>query len=105
MESELYGLKWNQFKMVFKKKKTLTDPALHNLDTDPKEREPIDYPYMHTSVGADVPKLLEEFQESVSRESLVPLGAPLDYVPKGQTEQSGVTSERVNGRRALPQAN
>jgi arylsulfatase A-like enzyme len=87
--SELYGVKWHQFKLVLMKQKTLTDPALPlpnphliNLDTDPKEREPVDYPYLHTWVGAHVANILRDYQDSVSRESLIPLGAPLDYVPK-----------------------
>jgi arylsulfatase len=59
MGDTLYGVKWRNFKMVFVMQKTLSDPALHlttphliNLDTDPKEREPYDYPYIHTWVGA-----------------------------------------------------
>jgi len=87
--SQLYGVKWHQFKLVLMKQKTLTDPALPlpnphliNLDTDPKEREPVDYPYLHTWVGAHVAKILDGYQESISKEPLVPLGAPLDYVPK-----------------------
>lgn len=69
--SELYGVKWHNFKLV-----------LINLDTDPKEREPLAYPYLHTWVGAHTAKILEEYQDSVKRESLIPLGAPLDYIPK-----------------------
>jgi hypothetical protein len=66
----------------------LTDPALQlpnphmiNLDTDPKEREPIDYPYLHTWVGAHVARMLRDYQASVEREPLIPAGSPLDYVP------------------------
>ena len=69
--------------------KTLSDTALHlttphliNLDTDPKEREPYDYPYIHTWVGAHTARLLMEYQKSLGREPLIPVGAPLDYVPK-----------------------
>jgi arylsulfatase A-like enzyme len=87
--SELYGVKWHNFKLVLVKQKTLTDPALRlpnphliNLDTDPKEREPLDYPYLHTWVGAHVGKIIEDFQQSVRREPLIPVGAPLDFVPK-----------------------
>jgi arylsulfatase len=75
--------------MVMALQKTLTDPALQlptphliNLDTDPKEREPVDYPYIHTWVLAHIGKILYEYQESVKREPLIPIGAPLDYVPK-----------------------
>lgn len=87
--SELYGVKWRNFKTVLVKQKTLTEPAVRlpnphliNLDTDPKEREPLDYPYLHTWVGAHVGKILGDFQQSVRRERLIPAGAPLDFVPK-----------------------
>jgi heat shock protein HslJ len=53
-----------------------------NLDTDPKEREPLDYPYMHSWVGVHVAKILADYQESLKREPLIPVGAPLDFVPK-----------------------
>jgi arylsulfatase A-like enzyme len=88
MGNELYGVKWRNFKMVLVLQKTLSDPALHlttphlvNLDTDPKEREPYDYPYVHTWVGAHTARLLIEYQRSLGREPLIPVGAPLDFVP------------------------
>lgn len=87
--SELYGVKWRNFKLVLKKQKTLTDPALTlpnphliNLDTDPKEREPLDYPYLHSWVGAHVGRLIGDYQASLKREPLIPAGAPLDFIPK-----------------------
>ena len=71
------------------KQATLTDPALPlpnphlvNLDTDPKERNPVDYPYLHTWVGAHVAKMLGDYHASLQREPLIPLGAPLEYVPR-----------------------
>jgi arylsulfatase A-like enzyme len=86
---ELYGVKWHNFKLVLVEQKTLTDPALPlpnphliNLDTDPKEREPLDYPYLHSWVGAHIAKILLDYQETVKREPLIPAGAPLDFVPK-----------------------
>ena len=89
MNDTLYGVKWRNFKMVMVEQKTLSDPAqflatphLINLDTDPKERKPYDYPYIHTWVGAHTGKLLQDYQASVKREPLIPVGAPLDYVPK-----------------------
>lgn len=89
MNDTLYGVKWHQFKMVMVEQKTLTDPALHlatphiiNLDTDPQERKPYDYPYVHTWALAHTGKLLAEFQESMKREAPIPVGAPLGYVPK-----------------------
>jgi len=87
--SELYDVKWKNFKLVMVEQRTLTDaalplpnPHLVNLDTDPKEREPMDYPYLHAWVGAHTAKILEDFQDSVKREPLIPPGAPLDYVPR-----------------------
>ena len=69
--------------------KTLTDPALPlpnphliNLDTDPKEREAVDYPYVHTWVGAHVAKILMDYENSIKHEPLIPLGSPVDFVPK-----------------------
>jgi arylsulfatase len=89
MGDTLYGVKWRNFKLVMVLQKTLADPALRlatphliNLDTDPKERKPYAFPYLHTWVGEHVGRLLREYGASVSREPLIPVGAPLDYVPK-----------------------
>jgi arylsulfatase len=57
------------------------DPHLINLDTDPREREPFDYPYLHSWVDSHIGKLLQDLEESVKREPLIPAGAPLDFVP------------------------
>jgi hypothetical protein len=89
MGDTLYGVKWQNFKMVFVLQQTLSDPALQlatphlvNLDVDPKERKAYDYPYIHTWVGEHTAKLLVDYQESLKGEPLIPVGAPLDYVPK-----------------------
>jgi hypothetical protein len=42
----------------------------------------LDYPYLHTWVGAHVGKILEDYQESVIREPVISAGAPLDYSSK-----------------------
>jgi hypothetical protein len=42
----------------------------------------VDYPYLYTWVGAHVAKILEGYETSVKSEPLIPLGAPLDFVPK-----------------------
>jgi hypothetical protein len=55
---------------------------LINLDTDPKEREPFDYPHLHSWVGGHIGKILKDFEQSVKRELLIPPGAPLDFIPK-----------------------
>ncbi|MGH2616937.1 MAG: arylsulfatase, partial [Thermomicrobiales bacterium] len=46
-------------------------PHLVNLLADPKEREPIDYPYLHSWVGVHVGKIIGAFQESVKRAPLL----------------------------------
>jgi arylsulfatase A-like enzyme len=89
MNSTLYGVKWGNFKLKLVDQKYLTDPAKHlptphliNLVVDPKEREPYNYPHMHSWVLGHTGKILREFEESVQREPLIPVGAALDYVPK-----------------------
>jgi arylsulfatase len=89
LNSDLYGVKWHQFKMVLVMQRTFTDPALKlatphmiNLDTDPKELEPNDPLYLHTWVAAHTGQLILDYEETVRREPLIPVGAPLDYVPR-----------------------
>src|SRR3712207_2474909 len=84
----LYGVTWQNIKLVFVEQKYCYDTAnayatarLTNLHTDPKEREPVDYPYLHTWVGVHVGKIVGAFQESVRREPPIPAAAPLDFVP------------------------
>ena len=60
---------------------TLPNPHLINLTVDPKERKSLDYPYVHTWVETHVYHMLTDFRASVEKEPLIPLGAPLDYVP------------------------
>jgi arylsulfatase len=86
---KMYGVKWQNFKLVLVQQKYFTDPALPlgfphivNLVTDPKEREPYNPVHLHTWTMAHFGRLISEFQASVAREALIPAGAPLDYVPK-----------------------
>jgi arylsulfatase A-like enzyme len=86
---QLYGIKWQNFKLVFIKQKYMTDPAVAlssphivNLITDPKEREPVNPVHLHTWTMAHFSRLITEFEESVRKEPLIPLGAALDYVPR-----------------------
>ena len=62
----------------------LPNPHLINLDTDPKEPELVDYPYLHPRVGAQVAKILQDYKESTKRGPLIPGGAPLHYLPRGK---------------------
>jgi hypothetical protein len=41
-------------------------------------------PYMHSWVGAHVAKILGDYQESLKREPLIPVGAPLEFVPRSK---------------------
>jgi arylsulfatase len=85
---KLYGVKWQNFKLVLVEQKLLTDPALPlpnprviNLVSDPKEREHVNPVHMHSWTMAHFGKLLEQFARSVEREPLIPSAAPLDFVP------------------------
>jgi arylsulfatase len=89
MGPKMYGVKWNNFKMVYVLKRTFSDPELNlatphivNLDTDPAEIEGYNFPYMHTWVASHAAKLVNDFNASVKKEPLIPHGAPLDYVPE-----------------------
>lgn len=88
MGDTLYGVKWRNFKMVMYLQKTLTDPGLKlptphvvNLTVDPKERKPIDLPYIHSWTAVHFGKIMKDFERSVRREPLIPAGAALDHVP------------------------
>jgi arylsulfatase len=88
MSDVMYGVKWRNFKTVLVVQETLKDPALRlatphliNLDVDLKEKKPYDFPYIHTWVGAHTGKIIADFEKSVLEERLIPVGAPLDYVP------------------------
>jgi arylsulfatase len=88
MGDTLYGVKWQNFKMVMRLQKTLTDPSLKlmtphiiNLIVDPKERKPYDFPYMHSWTGVHFAKILRAYEDSIGREPLIPAGAALNYVP------------------------
>jgi arylsulfatase len=88
MGETMYGVKWQNFKTVFVVKRSFADPEqklatpwMINLDVDPKEEKPYDYPYLHTWMMGHVGKMLYDYSESIKKESLIPAGAPLDFVP------------------------
>lgn len=88
MGNQMYGVKWRNFKLVLIAQKYLTDaperlatPRIINLIVDPHERETVNLPHMHTWTVTHFNKIIGAFEASVRRESLIPSGAPLDYVP------------------------
>lgn len=92
MGDTLYGVKWRNFKMVMYLQRTslepsqkLASPHIINLTVDPKERNAIDLPYMHSWTAVHFGKILKDFAESVRREPLIPAGAALDHVPTRRT--------------------
>ncbi len=90
MGDRMYGVKWRNFKIVTVLQRTLSEPAqqlatphIINLDVDPDERKPFNYPHIHSWVVAHAARIAAEFQASLKVEEPVPVGAPLDFVPRG----------------------
>lgn len=84
----LYGVKWKHFKLLLRSNKYFFDAQeeyavgrVINLLVDPKEREPINHRYFHSWVQQHTGGILLEFEESLKREPLIPMGAPLEYDP------------------------
>ena len=81
MGTEIYGVKWSNFKLKLVEQKYSTDPVgklssprIINLIADPQEREPLNLPYVHSWTVAYFNQLLAEFQTSVQREPPIPAG-------------------------------
>lgn len=90
MGEMLYGVKWQNFKLVMYEQRTLTETSLKlatphvlNLTVDPKERKAYDLPYIHSWTAVHFGNIIRNFEKSVKREPLIPMGAPLEYVPRG----------------------
>lgn len=84
----LHAVKWHDFKFTYYDQRYQFDTAtqlgtgrLTNLITDPKEREPVSYEYLHSWVLTHVSRELAAFEESLEREPPIPPGSPLDYIP------------------------
>ncbi|MGH6951355.1 MAG: sulfatase-like hydrolase/transferase [Vitreimonas sp.] len=91
MGSEMYGAKWRDFKLVLTAQRYLTDapsklatPRVINLTTDPQEREPISFPYLHSWTASHFNRIIGGFAASLQREPLIPVGAALDHRPSPQ---------------------
>ena len=84
-------MKWRDFKRALIAQKYSTDPIgklasprIINLVTDPQEREPISATYLHSWTVQHFNRILGDYHHSVRRESLIPAGAPLGFVPTTQ---------------------
>jgi arylsulfatase len=88
MGPQMYGVKWHNFKLVLIVQRYMQDaaaklptPRLINLITDPQEREPVSLPYLHSWVATHFNRIIGQFEATIRREPLIPMGAPLDHVP------------------------
>jgi arylsulfatase len=85
----VHAVKWRNFKVVRVRQKyfseeahVLTTQDVVNLEVDPHEREPHNQQYLHSWVPFHTRRLEREFQASLLREEPIPVGAPLDYMPR-----------------------
>ena len=91
MGPEIYGVRWRNFKLVLVEQRYMFDaaaklpsPRLVNLTLDPHERERVSLPHLHTWVAYHAKALIAEYEASIEREPLIPMGAPLDRCPAGK---------------------
>ena len=89
LNEELHAIKWKDFKINFKRQQHFHDPELPlgfaritHLKEDPKEREPVNQRYVRWWVMQHAHRVVRAFEESKTREELIPTGSPIDYVPK-----------------------
>jgi arylsulfatase len=84
----IYGVKWQNWKMMFKELETGTGvvaewgiPRLFNLYLDPKEEHPLTYMGEHLWVRWPMSKILVDHLTSLQKYPPVPTGAPDPYLP------------------------
>lgn len=85
VDNRLQAVKWRNWKMHFYRQDTLFDPpvrnpvpVLYNLYTDPREEK---QPTVDTWVVYPMLKLVHDFEESVKKYPLIPMGTPDPYEP------------------------
>jgi arylsulfatase A-like enzyme len=88
LNDELHAVKWNQFKVSFKRQQHFHDPEMPlgfariiNLLEDPKEREPVNQKHVRWWVMQHARRIIRQFEDTVEVEQLIPCGAPVDFVP------------------------
>ncbi|CAN5797523.1 arylsulfatase [soil metagenome] len=86
--SEVYGVKWRNWKMMFKELATGSSPVeqwsiprLFNLNLDPKEEHALAYQGEHTWVVKPAAKVLAEFMVSLKKYPPIQPGATDPYTP------------------------
>ena len=86
--NEIYGVKWQNWKMMFKELATGTSPVeqwsiprLINLNLDPKEEHALSYGAQFAWVVQPAGKVLADYQASLKKYPPVPPGAPDPYLP------------------------
>jgi len=84
----LQAVKWRNWKLHFMRQETMFDPpvknpvpTIHNLFTDPREEKPT----ADTWVVAPVLKIVANFEQSVKKHPLIPMGTPDPYQPPSKS--------------------
>jgi len=80
----LQAVKWRNWKMHFMRQETMFDPpvknptpTIYNLYTDPREEKPT----VDSWVVGPMLKIVGEFEQSVKKYPLIPMGTPDPYKP------------------------
>ncbi len=60
----------------------LSAPRIINLVTDPREREDVAIPYLHSWTAFHFSRILSEFRASAQRKAPIPEGARLEFEPR-----------------------
>jgi arylsulfatase len=87
--SELYGVKWRDWKMMVKEVNTIAGdpvrsydiPLFYNLLLDPKEEHPVLYAAANLWVRYPAGQVLFEHAVSLKKEPPIPPGTPASYRP------------------------
>jgi arylsulfatase len=94
--NELCGVKWRNWKMMFKELDEATGPVntygiprFYDLYVDPKEEHPLD-PRVPENLWVRYPmtQVLLDYMISLKKEPPIPAGTPDPYVPSGKKESA-----------------
>lgn len=98
----LQAVKWNNWKMHFYRQDTMVDPPVENpvpvmydLFADPREEKP----EMSWAIGP-IYEVVAEFEDSVKKYPLIPIGTPDPYQPPVQSRLIKSSSSDQNSRAA-----